>query len=756
MSEIPSIISNLAIILTLAGFTTVLFKWMKQPVVLGYIVAGFLSVIVMNILSTEINTHDIHIWSDIGVIFLLFSLGLDFSLKKLMNVGVTALSGALTVVIGMMSVGYLAGSLMGWSSMDCIFLGGMLSMSSTTIIFKAFDDSGLRTEHFSQIVFGILIVEDLFAVLLMVMLSTLAISHSVNSETVLADILKLFMFLLFCFVTGIYLLPTLFRKTKQYLNNETLLVLSIGLCLAMVMIASTMGFSSALGAFLMGSILAETIEAEHIEKLITPVKDLFGAIFFVSVGMMINPELLWQYKFPILILTVLVIVGQISFSSFGILLSGKSLQTAIRCSFSLAQIGEFAFILAALGNSLQVTKPFLYPIVVAVSVITTFSTPYLIQLALPTSNYLDRIIPLSWRKFFDRFSAGSNTIKQKNDWHDILPRIFRTVATFSCLSIFITVLWLQFVAPLIMNRISGIRGNLIALVALLLILAPFIRPVMLKRIDSHKFKRLWNDTNYNRGPIVSIFILRFIIGIVLIMYPVGQLLSGTLSVSIATISVLAYLAIGSRRIKKQTERMETRFYTNLSARETLQKEKTPVGEFFSSSLLKRDLHMSEFIVPQNSHYVGQQLVDLKLRNRLNINIVAILRGEKRINIPDGTVRLFPFDKALLVGLDENIKKFNKLFKESVKADLAKCKKSKNEKIFIEQLRVINGSHLAGKTIMESGIQKEMGCIVIAVERESISIQNPKPTFLLAENDLIWVVGEPLLIKALNDKQLITN
>ena len=395
MSQIPSLISDLAVILISAGLVTLLFKKLKQPVVLGYIVAGILAGPAIKEIPTVTDVESIRIWADIGVVFLLFALGLDFSFKKLMKVGGTAVIGAVTVVIGMMTFGYITGLSLGWGHMNSLFLGGMLSMSSTTIIFKAFDDMGLRNQRFAGVVFGILVVEDLFAVLLMVLLSTLAVSKHVEGMELLDSVIKLGVFLLFCFVVGIYLIPSFLKRARTFLNDETLLIVSIGLCLGMVMIATKAGFSSALGAFVMGSILAETIDAEHIEHIVKPVKDLFGAIFFVSVGMLIDPVLLWEYKIPILILTLVVMVGQILFATFGVLLSGQTVKVAIQSGFSLAQIGEFAFIIASLGLTLKVTDNFLYPIVVAVSVITTFFTPYMIRMAEPAYKIAERVIPAS-------------------------------------------------------------------------------------------------------------------------------------------------------------------------------------------------------------------------------------------------------------------------------------------------------------------------------------------------------------------------
>lgn len=418
------------------------------------------------------DAENIHIWADIGVIFLLFALGLDFSFKKLMNIGGTAMISALTIVGAMMMLGYITGLSLGWGHMNSLFLGGMLSMSSTTIIFKAFDDMGLRNQRFAGVVFGILVVEDLFAVVLMVLLSTLAVSKHFEGMEMVDSILKLIAFLVFWSITGIFLIPTFLKKTKQWLNGETLLVVSLGLCLGMVLLAVKAGFSSALGAFVMGSILAETIEAENIEHLIKPVKDLFGAIFFVSVGMMIDPAMLVEYWFPILLITAVVMAGQITFAASGILLSGQSLRIAIQSGFSLAQIGEFAFIIASLGMTLHVTDKFLYPIVVTVSVITTFFTPYMIRLADPAYQFVTKHLPAPWIHFLDRYSTGTNTIRHKSTWHQLLKALCRIVITYTILSVFTIALFLQYLTPLIRKELPGIQGGLVSAVAILLLISP--------------------------------------------------------------------------------------------------------------------------------------------------------------------------------------------------------------------------------------------------------------------------------------------
>ncbi len=754
MSQIPSLISDLAVILISAGLVTLLFKRLKQPVVLGYIVAGILAGPAITQIPTVTNVESIRIWADIGVIFLLFALGLDFSFKKLMKVGGTAVIGAITIVIGMMTLGYTTGLSLGWGHMNSLFLGGMLSMSSTTIIFKAFDDMGLRNQRFAGVVFGILVVEDLFAVLLMVLLSTLAVSKHVEGMELLNSVIKLGVFLLFCFVIGIYLIPSFLKKARTFLNDETLLIVSLGLCLGMVIIATKAGFSSALGAFVMGSILAETIEAEHIEHLIKPVKDLFGAIFFVSVGMLIDPALLWEYKIPILILTLVVMVGQILFASFGVLLSGQPVKIAIHSGFSLAQIGEFAFIIASLGLTLGVTDNFLYPIVVAVSVITTFFTPYMIRMAEPACRVADRIIPKSWMKFLERYSSGSNTIHQKSAWNKLLKALTRIVGTYTAVTLVLIFIWLQFVAPFIMKEISGLRGAIISLVLILLLIAPMLRAIMMKKNHSAEFQQLWLDSKYNRGPLVSLIILRIILCIGLVMLPVTRLLNAAVGILLAIAATVIVIVILSKRLKRQSILMERHFFSNLTARELEYERKAPINQRFANHLLERDLHLADFEVRQNSPSMGKTLKELNFRQKCNVNIVTIIRGEKRINIPGGEERLYPFDKLVVVGADDDLEHFRQYLVERYKT--AQTGKKETKEVNMEQFTIAEGSRLIGRTILESGIRDKAACLVIGIERGETSIKNPSPTTVFEEGDIVWIVGEHDKVLRLSEGKTVEN
>ena len=527
-----------------AGITSLIFKWMKQPVVLGYIVAGIL--VGPHVLgeSWVSNEESVDTWGEIGVLFLLFALGLEFSFKKLLQVGSTAIIAAVTIVVGMMATGFVVGRLLGWDEMNSLFLGGMLCMSSTTIVFKALDDMGMRNHAFARICFGILVVEDLFAVLLMVLLSTIATSRSFEGSTLLLEIGKLAAYLVFWFVVGIALLPLFLRKFKKHLNDETLTIFSIGLCLGMVLLAVDAGFSSALGAFVMGSVLAETLEAERIERLTEPVKNIFGAIFFVSVGMMIAPAQLVEHWMPILVLTLVVIAGQIVFATLGTLLSGQSLKVAVQSGFSLVQIGEFAFIIAGLGQTLGVTDASLYPIVVAVSVVTTFLTPFLMKGAEPSFRFLDRHLGSGIKLTLENYAHSRNTVTMQSTFKSLLRRVLTSLFIYGVIVAFIYLLYFKYASPLLHELLhSFVPLWLIQTIQLTVLLAgtsPLIYAMATAHRHSHLARTLWKEGNFQRAKLIGIALLRAIVSILFLAYAVIHTF-GLTSGIIPAIAILAIL-----------------------------------------------------------------------------------------------------------------------------------------------------------------------------------------------------------------------
>ena len=570
MSQLEPLIADLALILICAGAMTLLFKRLKQPVVLGYIVAGFLASPNMPYMPSVTDLHGIHLWSEIGVIFLLFALGLEFSFRKILRMGAAPIIAACAIIMGMMLVGMFTGQLFGWSQMDCIYLGGMLAMSSTTIIFKAFDDMGLRQKRFASLVLSVLIIEDILAIVLMVMLSTLAVSKEFEGTQMLMSILKLVFFLVLWFVVGIYLIPLFLRKMKPLMSNETMLITSLALCFGMVVIASAVGFSAAFGAFIMGSILAETVEAEQIEHLVTPVKDLFGAIFFVSVGMMVDVALIAEYIVPILCIIVAIMLGHTLLSTGGFLLAGQPLKTAMQCSFSLTQIGEFAFILATLGTSLHVTSDFLYPIVVAVSVFTTFTTPYMIRLAAPAYGIVERVLPKRWQKKLESNTSDeeeTETEEQQSRWRAYFKHVGIILLIHSVLCMAIIALMLYFGKPFISNMLPAPWAGIVTALLTIAMCSPFLWILMGHGSRSDNVVALWNSGRISRVKLVAFQLLRFVFGAAFVSYIIGRTVHWNGMLGIFVVLAIIFSIVFSPHLRKRGERMTKTFIDNLSERE---------------------------------------------------------------------------------------------------------------------------------------------------------------------------------------------
>ena len=570
MSQLEPLIADLALILICAGAMTLLFKRLRQPVVLGYIVAGFLASPNMPYMPSVTDLHGIHLWSEIGVIFLLFALGLEFSFRKILRMGAAPTIAACAIIMGMMLVGMFTGQLFGWSQMDCIYLGGMLAMSSTTIIFKAFDDMGLRQKRFASLVLSVLIIEDILAIVLMVMLSTLAVSKEFEGTQMLMSILKLVFFLVLWFVVGIYLIPLFLRKVKPLMSNETMLITSLALCFGMVVIASAVGFSAAFGAFIMGSILAETVEAEQIEHLVTPVKDLFGAIFFVSVGMMVDVALIAEYIVPILCIIVAIMLGHTLLSTGGFLLAGQPLKTAMQCSFSLTQIGEFAFILATLGTSLHVTSDFLYPIVVAVSVFTTFTTPYMIRLAAPAYGIVERVLPKRWQKKLESNTSDeeeTETEEQQSRWRAYFKHVGIILLIHSVLCMAIIALMLYFGKPFISNMLPAPWAGIVTALLTIAMCSPFLWTLMGHGSRNDNVVALWNSGRISRVKLVAFQLLRFVFGAAFVSYIIGHTVHWSGMLGIFVVLAIIFSIVFSPHLRKRGERMTKTFIDNLSERE---------------------------------------------------------------------------------------------------------------------------------------------------------------------------------------------
>ncbi|MDR0573360.1 MAG: cation:proton antiporter [Tannerella sp.] len=763
MGHLPDFVQDLALILISAGIFTILFKWLKQPVVLGYIVAGFIAsprlnellititqelfgnkgdllIFYLNKIPSAKDMENISTWADIGVIFLLFALGLEFSLKKLLKVGGTASIATFINMGSMIAIGYGAGQFLGWGEMDSIFLGGMLSMSSTTIIIKAFNDMNLQKTKFANIVFGMLIVEDLAAIMMMVLLSTVAVSNHFESSDMANSMFRLLFFIVMWFIVGIYLIPTMFKKLKKYLNDETLLIISSGLCLGMVLFATSVGFSAALGAFIMGSILAETIESKHIEHLTESLKNFFGAVFFVSVGIMIDPMVIWEHGSTVLLLTAIVLVGRVIFASLGVIASGQGLKVAVQSGFSLAQIGEFSFIIATLGMSLGVISNILYPVIVAVSIITTFTTPYFIKLSPAVSHYIEKRIPSKWDKLTVGYASSDYKIVNKqNDWNKLLKNILLQVFVYLMISIAVMLICKIYMIPFVASHIPGVWGSLLSAAITLMLMAPFMRAMIMKKNKSQEFKNLWNDSHFNRGILISLVVLRIVLAIVLvsvILFPLFSTAKTLLTLIAFAVTVSIIL---SKELKKHSRKIEAHFLKNLSRKQVYEENKAAIPTVVVNNIRAKDIHIEEFEIPPNSSIIGKTLRDLKFKQRTGVSIITILRGNRKINIPNANEYIYPYDKIVVSGSDKEFQKLYETIENRKQSGM--YEEAPQHHINLSQYEIETGSRLIGKTIKELRLREKTETLIISIERNNDSIINFSADFTFQEGDSLLLAGE---------------
>lgn len=741
-------IQDLALILIVAGIVTLIFKRLRQPLVLGYIVAGFLVSPHMPYVMSVVEKANIHTWADIGVMFLLFSLGLDFSFKKIYKMGAAPIIAAITIVVCMMMLGYSVGRMFSWSDINSIFLGGMLAMSSTTIIYKAFDDLGLRQQRFASLVMSVLILEDILAIVMMVMLSAIATGDNPDSGAMLMSVVRIGFFLTLWFVVGIFAIPLFLRSTRNLMTSETLLIVSLGLCCFMAVVSTKAGFSSAFGAFVMGSILAETVEAEKIEKVTEPVKNLFGAIFFVSVGMLVDPAVLAAYAVPIIVIVLTIIIGQVVFGTLGFFLSGQSLHTAMRCGFSMAQIGEFAFIIASLGMSLNVIADYLYPIVVAVSVITTFLTPYMIRGAEPAYRLIERHLPkslvlqlnsLTVRQHDGEKTERRSQTSQRVLWRRLLRSMALNTVVYTILLVAVTYISLT-VVLLFMRTIlphwwaNGVTG-IIAVTAL----APFMRAIVMKKNHSEEWQQLWAMSALNRLPLLSTVVARGAICLAFLFYICNYLARFRNAVVIVIGIMVIILIVLSRQIKQRSIRLERLFLKNLRSRDVAAQVKGAKRPSYASHLIERDLTMAEVTVPPNSLWAGQTLAELQLGRKLGIHVSSILRDGHRLNIPYGAERIFPADRLQVIGSDEQITEVCKALETAVIPDDEGL--YEDREMILRQVVINGNSPVLGKALCESGIRERYGLLVVGIEQGQQNLTSVNPNHVFEYGDVVWMVGE---------------
>ena len=766
MSHLPTIITDLAMILLVAGVTTILFKKINQPLVLGYIIAGFITGPNFTFFPTIADKVNVQAWSEIGVIFLLFALGLEFSFYKLKKVGSTAFVSTAVIISSMLFVGYGVGQLLGWSHMDSIFLGGMLSMSSTAIIIKAFDDLQLREKSFTEVVFGVLIVEDIAGIAMMVILSTIAVATSGISTGELAmSVARLVFFLVLWFVAGMYLIPTFFKKAQKLMTDETLVVVSIGLCLGMVYLATSLGFSSALGAFIMGSLIAEAPNAEHIEQLIAPIKNLFGAIFFVSVGMMVNPELLADYAVPVAVLVATTILGQLFFSTCGVLAAGQKLHTAVLCGFSLTQIGEFSFILATLGMNLGVTSDFLYPIIVAVSVITTFTTPFFINAAEPAYAKLVSLLPQRFLDWLDRYT-DNNDVKGDQDWKNLLTDYVLHMVIYATLLCAIMLGSSLYLLPYLRDNFQLPYANLIAAGGTLLVMAPLLRAILVNRAGSAElFSILWFKRRANHLPLMILVLGKVLLASFSLYFVFNDLVGIHGILALGAIIVAVYFIASSDWLMGEYLRIESRFLVNLNEKHMRKHREAEGGE--QGHWFDEELYLAYYKVANDSPIIGKTMKQLAVRQYYGCNVLQMRTPQVTVDMPGGEVTVTKDANFLVIGTEAQLKimdaaiiqrhlKLHRLWGPvTLRQFMLEDHAYAPEQQFLSlAITIDEHSPILGTSLKAADLRHKWSCLVIGLERGAFTIMNPNVDLVFEKNDLLWILGKQNMVNTLIREEIL--
>lgn len=800
MEHLPQLVTDLALLLAVAAIVTIVCKKLKQPLVLGYVIAGFLISPAIGWLPNISDTENISTWSEIGVIFLMFGLGLEFSIVKLSTVGKPAIVTALVEMALMIAAGMLCGTLLGWSFYTSLFLGGMLAISSTTIIVKAFDELGLKGKKFTELVFGALVIEDIVGIFLMVFLSTIAVGSSIDGGDIAVKIGQMALYLIVWFVLSIIIVPTVLKKVAQALNDEIMLIVSIALCLGMVVLANAIGFSAALGAFLAGSILAGTVQAHRIEELFKPIKDLFGAVFFVSVGMLVSPDMIVQNIVPIIVITLVTLIGKPIFSGLGAFLSGQSLKTSLKTGMSLSQIGEFSFIIAALGVTLGVTADFLYPVIVAVSVITTLTTPFYIKNSERVYRGLVRILPQSALGWLERKEEASAEEKDGNTWIDYLKHwatkvvlvVFAAIASVELLSRLAKPVLIGFVPEPVLG---------IVLSALAILITGFFMSNLLHTSRKGEFGILWVASKRNHLPLLATSVIAALVSLGLVLYIVAALGGGTSLWFVLFAFVLTLVLARSSTIHSAFLRFETRFIGNLNE-SIIAERRAELSDAEHENWVERQLYVIEVEATRTLERAGRvfnigssiggteaersderastkRSADFLFGLAYNLDLIAIRRsGEfigsdtllrltkdelrSRINDPNDPLGIRKGDMLTFIGTEDEVDAYlqNMLKDGAIDEDQA------TSKTLIEYLAcgpcsidaecfsftIGQRSKFRGKTIAATDLKSTYGCLIVAVEHNAVVKIKPNRNTRFSAGDTVWALGdstmaEPLMSEA---------
>ena len=730
--------SDLALILIVAGIVTVIFKKLKQPLVLGYIVAGVLTGPYITFIPTVTNVESVEFWGKIGVVFLLFGLGLEFSFKKLKKVGGPGFITVFTEVVMMFCMGILVGRLLDWSWVSSIFLGGMLSISSTSIIIKAFDDMGVKNKKFTQMVFGALVVEDLVAILILVLLPALVLSKSFNGVELADKVANLALFLLLWFTGGIFFIPTIFRKIKEHLSDETIIVVSLGLCLMMVVVTVNAGISEALGAFVMGSILSGTIQSEKIVKLTKPIKDFFGAIFFVSVGMLVDPSAIMEYWPQVLIISAVIIVAKPLGATLGLLFSGQTLKNAILSGVCLCQIGEFSFIIVQMGLDHNVVPKHLYPVIVTVSILTTFITPYWIKMGEPLYNLIYNSVKPQWRVVIERLGTGRKTLNQEGEWNKLLKSYALRLFIYVGWLLFVGILFTQILYPQIVKWFGeATHIRILSFIANLLAMSPFLWGLLKRKDSDGAFDKIWQDQKFARGPLLFMMILKYLIAIIAISITSSRYIAMGFGAGLTLCALIIAVVLVSKKIKHYYSRIETRFLDNLNSEGGRRSLIMPRE-------LADEMHIEKVEVEPNSLLQGKSISQIHHSKKTGALILQILRGMDVIDLPPNTEIIFPMDVLIILGTDKQIMDFKEAAEEKIDPAMGT-----GADLELFQITLDEHSPLVGENGNITNIREKFGVLLVGLEgEESNTFIRTTSATIIKSGDTVWVVGEKHKVKDL--------
>ena len=739
--EVPQLIIDLAIMLTTAAVVTIVFKRLRIPAILGYIVAGFIIgphfPLFMNIESAA----SVETWSEIGVVIILFHIGLEFDFHKLSEIGSTAIVSAAVKMGGVMLVGYGFGILAGMSNMNAVFLGAMLSISSTVVIQKCFSEMGLEGEKYTGLVMGSLVMEDVIAVFMMVVLTTISASQTADGNGMALRMFLMITYLVLWLVLGIFFLPTILDKTMELMSDETLTLLSLGFCFLMGMLAHWLGFSMELGAFIAGSLFAGTRHVHNVERVTAGIKDMFGAIFFLSVGMMVDPGIIAARWTSIVPIAILAVVAKLIFATIGMILSGQEPGTALRGGISLAPIGEFSFIIAGLGISLGVMDNYLYPVIVAASILTIIITPVMIRNQDKIIAVLAKPVPDKVKKLVREYTSSERSDEAHvSEWNTVLRDYFMKVAIYGSIMLVLTLMCCHALYPAAASLIGNTAAKVIVIVVNYLALALFAVPFMGNR--SVAFTQLWLDRLANRPPLFMMILIKIVILELIALIPVVSVLDIDNPLLVLLIPLSVFLIARSGSVATYYLQLEARFFANLNQK-TMEERG---GARKRQHWLNEDYSIFSWDVPAGAPYEGMTIQELDWGRKDAVYVVKIRHGDKKMPMPQAKTVLHAGDHVHVIGDRKSLETFYKTLGIDQRIHMRTLKEFLDEDytggnaLACAAIQVRGNEPFVGKTLRRSRITARNHCMVLGLEREGYAYAMPDSNMLINKGDILWIIG----------------